>query len=95
MFDARLARVFYVDWPGFDWAGTHQLFEDAPLYAFLHLGGHEVLHLSEHHGDSSPGAAAMIFVHGLLDWFDTIQARPFRFCKPALVAEPWGLVTQV
>ena len=55
IFDYDKAVEFYVNWLGFkiDWEHTFE--ENAPVYMQISLGGIE-LHLSEHHGDSSPGA---------------------------------------
>jgi len=91
MFDIEKARGFYVDWLGFDWAGSHQHLKGAPVYAFLKLGGAEVLHLSEHQGDGTPCSAAMIFASGLRAWFEELRARPYAFYNPALQPQPWGL----
>lgn len=95
IFDIGKARAFYTDWLGLEWAGSHEVFEGAPLYALLKLGQTEVLHLSEHHGDGTPGSAAIIFVDGLRPWFDDLKARPYPFYNPALEAQPWGLCCTV
>uniref|UniRef100_UPI0037536C81 glyoxalase superfamily protein n=1 Tax=Polaromonas sp. TaxID=1869339 RepID=UPI0037536C81 len=59
IFDEHRAREFYLDFLGFkvDWA--HRFEPGLPLYLQVSKGGC-VLHLSEHHGDCSPGAALRI-----------------------------------
>jgi len=56
IFDYPLAKRFYVDWLGFriDW--EHQFSPTAPRYIQISRDA-LVLHLTEHYGDGSPGAA--------------------------------------
>lgn len=91
-FDEAKARGFYVDWLGFSWTGEHRHAPGAPLYAFLRLNDF-YLHLSEHHGDATPGSAAMVHVDNLRDWHASLP--PYPNMKPGLVALPWGLQMQV
>ncbi|SMC82301.1 glyoxalase superfamily protein [Primorskyibacter flagellatus] len=91
-FDESKAREFYVGWLGFTWEGEHRFDATAPLYAFLRLGEFH-LHLSEHHGDGTPGAAAMVYVCGLRDWHSSLL--PYPNSRPGLEKLPWGLQMQV
>ncbi len=91
-FDAALARAFYVGWLGFDWTGEVRIPRDGPRYAFLRLGAFH-LHLSEHHGDATPGSTAMVHVDGLRAWHAALPANPAM--RPALVPQPWGLEMEV
>jgi catechol 2,3-dioxygenase-like lactoylglutathione lyase family enzyme len=54
IFDEARARDFYVEYLGFavDW--EHRFGGRGPLYTLVSRGS-LVLHLSEHHGDGSPG----------------------------------------
>lgn len=88
-FHEGLARGFYVDWLGFDWEGGHRVTPDAPLYAFLRLGAFR-LHLSEHHGDCTPGATALVEVTGLADWHAGLMAKPYPGNRPGTETLPWG-----
>jgi catechol 2,3-dioxygenase-like lactoylglutathione lyase family enzyme len=87
-FDAARAREFYVDWLGFEWSGEHRFAPDLPLYAFLRLGAFH-LHLSEHHGDATPGARVIVYVDGLRAWHGSLA--PYPNMRPGLVLQPWGL----
>jgi len=87
-FDAGLARAFYSDWLGFAWEGEHRFHPGAPLYAFLRLGAFH-LHLSEHHGDATPGATALVFAGGLRGWHASL--KPNANMNPSLEPMPWGL----
>lgn len=74
-FDASKARGFYVDWLGFEWTGEHRFHTGAPLYAFLKLDVFH-LHLSEHHGDATPGSTAIVYVEGLRKWRESLPIYP-------------------
>jgi catechol 2,3-dioxygenase-like lactoylglutathione lyase family enzyme len=83
IFDYDKAREFYLAWLGFriDW--EHRP-DDSPAYLQVSLGD-VALHLSEHHGDSSPGARVFIddFLH-LTAFHKTLLARSYKYNKPAL-----------
>src|SRR5262245_23563179 len=70
IFDRTKAVEFYVDYLGFhlDWEhGGHA--DHSPLYAQVSRGP-AVLHLSEHHGDASPGGPALVPEIGRASWRD-------------------------
>ncbi len=53
-FDETKAREFYLDFLGFSLDWEHRFEEGPPLYMQI-SNGDCVLHISEHHGDCSPG----------------------------------------
>lgn len=58
-FDEVKAKEFYIDFLGFNLDWSHRFEEDFPLY--MQVSKDEcVLHISEHHGDCSPGSAIRI-----------------------------------
>ena len=59
IFDLDKARQFYVDYLGFTVDWEHRSSESAPLYLQVSRGL-LVLHLSEHHGDGTPGSAVYV-----------------------------------
>lgn len=91
-FDAAKAREFYVGWLGFTWVGEHRHAPGLPLYAFLKLGAFH-LHLSEHHGDATPGSTVTVYLDNLRDWHAALPSYP-NMC-PGLRAQPWGLEMEV
>ncbi|MEM9434638.1 MAG: glyoxalase superfamily protein [Pseudomonadota bacterium] len=93
-FDERLARRFYVDYLGFSWDGEHRFDAAAPLYAFLSLGDF-TLHLSEHYGDCTPGATAIVPMSGIQDYLEKMRARGHPNANPAVETLPWGQQIQV
>jgi uncharacterized glyoxalase superfamily protein PhnB len=88
-FDEARARDFYVRYLGFEVLFEHRFEPGMPLYVGLRRGTCE-LHLSEHHGDASPGASVRIAV----DDIDALQAelagRGHPNVRPAVHAMPWG-----
>lgn len=89
MFDESKAREFYLDFLGFQVDWEHRFEPGLPLYMQVSRGGC-VLHLSEHHGDSSPGAAVRIAT-GDLDAFQVeLAAKRYRYARPAIEEMPWG-----
>jgi len=49
-----------------------------------------ILHLSEHHGDCSPGAAMRIETAGLEAFQRELAAKQYRYARPTIEATPWG-----
>ena len=48
------------------------------------------LHLSEHHGDSAPGAAVRIKVDGLDEYHRMLSDAGYKFCTTMIQAMEWG-----
>lgn len=92
MFDVRKAREFYLDFLGFKVDFEHRFEPSLPLYMQVSLGS-VILHLSEHHGDCSPGAKVIIETTGLKDYHADILAKDYGYMRPGLEKEPWGDVT--
>ena len=65
-FDEGKAREFYVGFLGFTIDWEHRFEPGTPLYMQVSREG-IVLHLSEHHGDGSPGVHLRIDVTGVHD----------------------------
>jgi catechol 2,3-dioxygenase-like lactoylglutathione lyase family enzyme len=90
IFDEAKAREYYVGFLGFkiDWENRFE--PDAPLYAQISRG-RTVLHLSEHHGDSSPGAGVRIPVGDLDGLHAELTAKKYKYNSPGIQTMPWGL----
>jgi uncharacterized glyoxalase superfamily protein PhnB len=89
IFDVAKAREFYVDYLGFavDW--EHRFEENMPLYMQISLGG-LTLHLSEHHGDGTPGSVVFVKVRDLQAYHDELSAKEYRYLRPGIQDQPWG-----
>ncbi|MGH6957751.1 MAG: glyoxalase superfamily protein [Caulobacteraceae bacterium] len=64
MFDIERTKAFYVDLLGFRIDFEHRFEPGFPLFMQVSRGGLR-LHLSEHHGDGTPGSAVYIYMKGL------------------------------
>ena len=90
VFDAVLTRKFYVDWLGFrvDW--EHQASAPAgPRYLQVSRGG-LILHLSEHHGDCTPGGKAMVNVDDVEAYHSELRSRQNPYMNPGVETMPWN-----
>lgn len=89
-FDEAKAREFYVDWLGFEVRFEHRFEPGMPLYMEVARGGC-ALHLSEHHGDGTPGTHVRIRVDDLEAYLAELQARPYKHYRPSLQDQDWGM----
>ncbi|RYX96162.1 MAG: VOC family protein [Comamonadaceae bacterium] len=88
-FDEARALEFYVGFLGFKVDWTHRFEPGMPLYMQVSRGGC-VLHLSEHHGDCSPGAALRIDTPALDAFHAELTAKQYGYARPGIEAQPWG-----
>ena len=90
IFDEAKAREFYRDFLGFTVDWEHRFEAGYPLYLQVSNGAC-VLHLSEHHGDASPGAALRIETANLADFCAALRGKQYRYARPGDPREmPWG-----
>lgn len=89
VFDEAKAREFYVDFLGFSVDWEHRFEPRLPIYMQISRG-RCVLHLSEHHGDCSPGAAARIEVSDVDGLQAELSGREYPYCRPQVQDTPWG-----
>ncbi|WP_409483678.1 glyoxalase superfamily protein [Arsenicicoccus dermatophilus] len=94
IFDAAIAREFYADFLGFRWVWEHRHEPDLPVYAEVERAG-SVLHLTEHHGDATPGGRVMLVVNDVRGYCEQLTAARHRRCRPAVLPEAWGLTMTV
>lgn len=88
-FDEAKAREFYLDWLGFKVDFEHRFEPWAPLYMQVSRDG-MVFHLSEHHGDGSPGAHVRIAIRGVHDFHAELIGKQYKNNRPALERPSWG-----
>ena len=88
IFDEAKAREFYVDFLGFSVDWEHRFGDNFPLY--LQVSRDKcVLHLSEHHGDSSPGSALRIETDDIDAMNRELQEKNYKFAKPDIEETLW------
>ena len=88
IFDESKARQFYVDFLGFRVDFEHRFEPDAPLYMGVSQGDCK-LHLSEHHGDASPGSTVRIRVDELEAYHQSLLAKHYKYYRPGLADTDW------
>lgn len=93
-FDERKAREFYCDFLGFTVTFAHRFAPGLPLYLGMERAG-LVLHLSEHHGDASPGATIFVKTAGMEAFHRELADKRYAYGRPGLEALPWGLQMEV
>jgi hypothetical protein len=88
IFDEAKAREFYLGYLGFraDW--EHRFEPGMPLYMQVSRGGC-MLHLTEHHGDATPGSAVFVRMRGLEAFHREIGERTYRYQRPGIETAPW------
>jgi hypothetical protein len=97
IFDAQKAREFYVDFLGFrfDWIDAAAWKAGpAPLYTQISRGA-LVLHLTEHHGDASPGSNVYVPVKDIDALHEELAAKNYTYNRPGIEEVPWGRSLQV
>jgi len=88
-FDEAKAREFYLDFLGFQVVFEHRFEPGLPLYMGV-ARGDCALHLSEHHGDATPGASIRIEVDDVDALCAELMARHPRHNRAEVQAMPWG-----
>ena len=93
IFDYKKTVEFYIDWLGFtiDWEDRRP---NIPIY--LQVSKEDIqLHLSEHHGDCSPGAKLFIECcnGGLYKYHQSLIAKNYTYNKPGLEKAEWNAIT--
>jgi len=94
IFSVDKAREFYLDFLGFQLDWEHRFAPDLPLYMQIHRDG-LILHLSEHHGDATPGSAVFARVEDLKALERELLAKRYGYARPQADAVDWGLEMQV
>ena len=89
VFDAALAKSFYLDWLGFRLDWEHQLECGAPRYLQVSRGL-VVFHLTEHYGDCSPGAKVFIHVDDVDAIHRELLSRANANMRPCVELAPWN-----
>ncbi|MBV1883606.1 MAG: VOC family protein [Pseudomonadales bacterium] len=88
-FDESKAKEFYLEFLEFNLDWEHRFKEDLPLY--MQISKEDcVLHISEHHGDCSPGAAIRIGTDDLEEYHQRLLEKKYQYARPAIQDMPWG-----
>jgi len=91
IFDEGKAKEFYCEFLEFKVDWEHRFGADFPLYLQVSRG-ECLLHLSEHHGDATPGAHLRVETSELDQYLEQLRAKEYRHAKPGKPElKPWGL----
>lgn len=83
IFDYDKAIEFYVHWLGFTIVWEHRFEEHTPVYMEIEKAG-ITLHLSEHHGDGTPGTHVFIWCSGLKEYHSELTGKRYKYNRPGL-----------
>lgn len=90
IFDEAKAREFYLGFLDMEVEFEHRFDANAPLYLAVRRDAMR-LHLSEHFGDASPAATAIMYMTGVEALQRGLLAKDYRYNRPGLQQQPWGL----
>jgi catechol 2,3-dioxygenase-like lactoylglutathione lyase family enzyme len=90
IFSLDKAREFYLDFLGFKVDWEHRFAPDLPVYMQVSRAG-LAFHLSEHHGDGTPGSLAYVYMNGVEDLHRELNAKNYRHNRPGLQKQEWGM----
>jgi catechol 2,3-dioxygenase-like lactoylglutathione lyase family enzyme len=88
IFSEEKAREFYLDFLGFRLDWEHRFEPGMPIYMQVSRET-LILHLSEHHGDATPGSTAYVRMRGVRDYHAEISARSYRYLRPGVERRDW------
>ena len=92
IFDIEKAHSFYIKYLGFKLDWKHQYEENMPFYFQISLN-EDVIHLSEHHGDSTPGSSIRIKIdEGLERYHLSLSEKGYLYSRPAIEKTSWGTI---
>ncbi|MGY4534423.1 catechol 2,3-dioxygenase-like lactoylglutathione lyase family enzyme [Pseudomonas sp. TE3786] len=94
IFDEAKAREFYLGFLGFSVEFEHRFEASLPLYLGIERAGLQ-LHLSEHHGDASPGSTVYVPMHNIAAYRDELIAKQYGYGRPGIEEMPWGKIMEV
>ena len=94
IFSEDKAKEFYLDFLGFKLDWEHRFEANFPLYVQVSRSG-LTLHLSEHHGDATPGSTVFVRMEDIDVLHRELTAKNYAHAKPAIQDLPWGRVMEV
>ncbi len=92
IFDYAKALEFYRDWLGFKIEWEHTFEENFPIYMEAVKDG-ITFHLSEHHGDGTPGTHVFIWCKGVKEYHEGLISKKYKYNKPVLEKTFYGALS--
>ena len=90
IFSLEKAREFYLDFLCFKVDWEHRFGPDFPVYMQVSRDGLS-LHLSEHHGDGTPGSVVYVYIRGVEALHRELSDN-YRHNRPGLQKQDWGML---
>jgi catechol 2,3-dioxygenase-like lactoylglutathione lyase family enzyme len=94
IFSLEKAREFYLDFLGFKVDWEHRFEPGAPVYMQISRDG-LAIHLSEHHGDGTPGSYVYVYMTGVMALHRALTDKKYRHARPGLNEQEWGMTESV
>ena len=91
IFSIDKAREFYLDFLGFKVDWEHRFEPDFPVYMQVSRDG-LAFHLSEHHGDGTPGSVFYVHTSGIREWQRELSEKQYRYNRPGITEQEWGML---
>lgn len=91
IFSIKKAREFYLDYLGFHLDWEHRFDDNAPCYLQVSRDG-LLPHLSEHHGDGSPGTAFKVNAEGVRERHAELASKNYGYWRPGLNGTFYGML---
>ena len=91
IFSLEKAREFYLGFLGFKVDWEHRFEPDAPVYMQISRDG-LAIHLSEHHGDGTPGSHVYVYMSGVEELQRELIGKQYRHNRPGLQKQEWGML---
>ena len=89
IFDEEKAAAFYVDYLGFSIDWEHRFEAHFPVYLQI-SSNHCIMHLSEHHGDGTPGSTVRIGTDDIHQLHRQLSGKHYKYARPGIKEQPWG-----
>ncbi len=83
IFDEDKARAFYIDWLGFTIEFEHRFEPEMPIYLGIRKDNLQI-HLSEHHGDGTPGTKVYIVCAEIKKYHAELVAKQYKYYRPSV-----------
>jgi hypothetical protein len=88
IFDEAKAKEFYAGFLGFKVDWEHRFEPSLPIYMQISKDDC-ILHLSEHHGDSTPGGAIRIETDDIGSMNRQLLQANYKYARPGVEQTPW------
>lgn len=89
IFDVIKAKEFYLDYLGFKIDWEHRFEPHMPLY-FQVSRSSCTIHLSEHHGDGTPGTFLRIECDDVIGYHKELKGKNYTYLNPGIEQMPWA-----